>query len=1040
MVLYGGGLSKRFYKPIGSAYGNAVDSSSLVKNADGTYLLTEIGGGKYLFAANKKIRSITDRYSNSISIDNSVTGMTTVTDSAGHASTVSYNPSTGLVGSIRDPAGNVYDFAYNAAGLLGKVTYPDPSANETARPYWEYLYNAAGLLEYKIDPMRHIVKYAYDDGGRIHESTDPGGVQDTAGSIVAEGHTKSLTYSPAGGVITLIEKDGGQWTYTYDPKTKVVKERTAPDGSREDFCYNPDLTLKAASKPYDIGKRLTTFYTYDSRGNILGETEPIDLSVFTSPPIDPATVDLATFATLTPPIRWAFGYSYDENNYNALKTVTDNRGATPLTTTYDRYTEKDSQGGTLSVTRTTAPGETSDTKLVSYERQNPNGTLFSTTDANGRSTSFSYYPVDATNAGMLQTITTADGVKLTFTAYDKNGNVTESRVTDANNNPIPIKVMQSYDSRDQLASVVKESTTLPIRFPTNVTKYGYDSNGNLSSVTDAEGRSTTYQYTYQGKIAEITDARSKSTKFDYSASGCPSCSGGDQLTSVRDANHQTKNEPGTVYTYTFNRLDTETDPLGNKIRYTYYDGGLLKEKIDTSNPNSEKVLITYLYNSRGQLTDKLYPDNTSAHYTYDANGRLETASNRASATTTFSYTYTYYNNGRMKSVTDSNGRTISYDQYDGIGQSKKVTLFPNTADQRIVTYDYDAANRPGNIYSSGGTFTFSYDALGRRSRRANPNGTQTDYSYDDLNRLTSLNHNITGGSTIMANGYPEYDQTGNIKTRTGDYPASYLYDELYRLKQSSTPWGEEKYDYDDVGNRTKGPGAKDITYRYNSGNQMLVGRTLSYGYDDMGNQTQRIIGNAAEKTWSIAWDSENRIIKMERIKGAAEKQTVTFRYDPMGRRIEKKNVVIKDGSTKTTTTAYVYDNDRIVLELEDDGSTTTKTFYTHGPGTDEPLSMERNNKYFFYHADHLGSIMAVTNISKTIIQRYSYDAFGMPKTMTNFKSNYQFTGREWDREIGLYYYRARYYDPMEGRFMSKDPIGFGGGDVNLYGLLAISSG
>jgi RHS repeat-associated protein len=72
-------------------------------------------------------------------------------------------------------------------------------------------------------------------------------------------------------------------------------------------------------------------------------------------------------------------------------------------------------------------------------------------------------------------------------------------------------------------------------------------------------------------------------------------------------------------------------------------------------------------------------------------------------------------------------------------------------------------------------------------------------------------------------------------------------------------------------------------------------------------------------------------------------------------------------------------------------------------------------------------------VTQTIVQRYAYDAFGMV-TASNpeFENAYTYTGREWDKEIGLYYYRARYYDPMEGKFISKDPIGFAGGDVNLY--------
>ena len=141
------------------------------------------------------------------------------------------------------------------------------------------------------------------------------------------------------------------------------------------------------------------------------------------------------------------------------------------------------------------------------------------------------------------------------------------------------------------------------------------------------------------------------------------------------------------------------------------------------------------------------------------------------------------------------------------------------------------------------------------------------------------------------------------------------------------------------------------------------------------------------------------------------------------------------------TYGYFYDAEDIVLERKavQVGAGTpvvTDTQYVHGPGIDEPLAMVRNGQSYYYHADGLGSIVAITDSQKNIVQRYSYDSFGMA-TPSNpeFENSYMFTGREWDKEVGLYYYRARYYDPMEGRFVSKDPIGFAGGDVNLYGYV-----
>lgn len=108
----------------------------------------------------------------------------------------------------------------------------------------------------------------------------------------------------------------------------------------------------------------------------------------------------------------------------------------------------------------------------------------------------------------------------------------------------------------------------------------------------------------------------------------------------------------------------------------------------------------------------------------------------------------------------------------------------------------------------------------------------------------------------------------------------------------------------------------------------------------------------------------------------------------------------------------------------------------YGPGIDEPLAIEQKGKVYFYHADGLGSIVSLTDHKAKVVQSYDYTAFGeMRHHGGKVKQPYTYTGREWDKETGLYFYRARYYDPYAGRFISKDPIGFAGGDVNVYGYV-----
>jgi RHS repeat-associated protein len=291
-------------------------------------------------------------------------------------------------------------------------------------------------------------------------------------------------------------------------------------------------------------------------------------------------------------------------------------------------------------------------------------------------------------------------------------------------------------------------------------------------------------------------------------------------------------------------------------------------------------------------------------------------------------------------------------------------------------------------------------------------------------------------------GYPQHDKVGNRKQRTeavapeGAVATDYAFDATYQLTQAKTGAGEENYVYDKVGNRQSGPTVKDTAaaaYDHDAANRMLQGRKFTYAYDARGNQSRKYLSADQTKRWEFTWDGENRLREAKLIADAATLRTVTFAYDPFGRRVRKEVQGLAPQVPVPLTTTYTYDGEDIVLQLESDGTTATTTKYVHGPGIDEPLAMLRGGASTFYHADGLGSVVAVSDGNKSIVARYEYDAFGMVSASDpEFANPYAYTGREWDREIGLYYYRARFYDPMEGRFISRDPIGFAGGDVNVY--------
>ncbi|AQT67208.1 Cell wall-associated polypeptide CWBP200 [Anaerohalosphaera lusitana] len=160
-------------------------------------------------------------------------------------------------------------------------------------------------------------------------------------------------------------------------------------------------------------------------------------------------------------------------------------------------------------------------------------------------------------------------------------------------------------------------------------------------------------------------------------------------------------------------------------------------------------------------------------------------------------------------------------------------------------------------------------------------------------------------------------------------------------------------------------------------------------------------------------------------------------YDAAGRRISK--------AVGGDTTEYVYDGDQVIAEYDDSGEIIRK--YIYSPGIDEPICMIAGSDTYWYHRDGLGSVVALSKYDSSagfasIVERYTYDPFGQTTVcdgngtprqdnLTAFANPYQYTGRRYDPETGLYYYRARMYDTELGRFLQPDPIGYADG-MNMY--------
>lgn len=154
--------------------------------------------------------------------------------------------------------------------------------------------------------------------------------------------------------------------------------------------------------------------------------------------------------------------------------------------------------------------------------------------------------------------------------------------------------------------------------------------------------------------------------------------------------------------------------------------------------------------------------------------------------------------------------------------------------------------------------------------------------------------------------------------------------------------------------------------------------------------------------------------------------TATFKYDPFGRRIQK---VFTQNST-TTTTNYLYGGDNAIETVDQSGTVLAK--FAQGQNIDEPLAESVGGTTYDYEQDGLGSATSLTNSSGALALTYTYDSFGKVTASSGSVSNpFRYTGRDFDSETGLYYYRARYYDPTTGRYLSEDSVS-SSSEANLY--------
>jgi RHS repeat-associated protein len=329
---------------------------------------------------------------------------------------------------------------------------------------------------------------------------------------------------------------------------------------------------------------------------------------------------------------------------------------------------------------------------------------------------------------------------------------------------------------------------------------------------------------------------------------------------------------------------------------------------------------------------------------------------------------------------------------------------------------------------------YAYNAISQvtnKKRYSDITGTnlvaETSHIYDSINRITNITH--SKGANIISSYAQTYDAGSKITGVTGtDGSSTYTYDDTNQLTGADYDFqADESYTYDDNGNRTNSGNVTGIN------NQLLEDSKYLYEYDIVGNRTKRTDKSTDEVT-EYSWDIRDRLTGIT-VKNALGEiiRTAEYTYDVYNQRIAKTVDADGDGVAVATTERYVYGRDQnIGLVFDENGNVNHR--YLFGDGVDQIEADESNGNVLWALTDHLGSVRDVVDDSGTVLNHIVYDAFGGVTSQTDESVvfRYGYTARELDAESGLQYNRARYLDSFTGKFISEDPIGFGGGDANLY--------
>ena len=820
----------------------------------------------------------------------------------------------------------------------------------------------------------------------------------------------------------VMDYNGNGWDLTLKNGTVWVFGENAPLQAFRDRWGNTVTLTRTAGQRGDITRVTSPHgrwigYTYDASGRVVKAQDNIGRAVN-------YTYDATGhLATVTNAAGGVTTYGYDTSG--RMTTLEDARGITFLTNTYDATTGRvirqetpdggvftfaystdgsgkvvqtdvtsprgyvhrvqfDTAGHTISDTQAAGTGLA---ETTTYERDAAER-VSAMVDPAGRRTEYTY---DAN--GDPETVTTQAGTAKAATTsfsyeprYSRPASITDplGHTTTWSYDDVEGTVTETDPVGRTVTTTISQGQPVSIADKAGNTSYFSYIDGDLVATSDPLDRVTTRYTDAAGRVIRVTDPAGGTTRIAYDARSLPTTITDPQggiTTRAYDADGNVRtttdaNNHTVTYTYdVMNRVKTRTNAVGGKDTYTYDLGGNVKSYLDPTG-----------------LTDA---------FTYDALDRLTKASldKPQGGVYASTVTRTFDTANRLKQVTDSLAGAMSW-QYDTADRTTKVTTprgsvsytydlagrrVSMTADAApTVRYAYNTANDITSVTQGTATARYGYDTIGRRAKITLPNGVAETYRYDLASELTGMT--VAKGTTSLGSLTYGYDAAGRVSSLNGSLAAV----DLPAAVSTST--------YDAANRPTTFDGAAVTTD--------AAGRVTS-------------VGSA-----TYTWNSRGQLTGV-----SAGAVAASFSYDASGNRLSR--------TVNGAKTGYLNDGDEVVQEQDAAGTRTADTL--RGPGQDEILARTiAGGASDAVVSDRLGSSLRLTDASGAVTTSYSYTPFGAPTATGAASSNaFQYTGLENDG-TGLQYNRARYYSPTLQRFLSEDPAGSAGGDVNLYAYVGNS--